>query len=187
MEYGFRMKLLRTIRLPELWSLHSYYTMSPWAPDGSGRLLLAGADLATREGEVFVVGRDGRIETRFGRHAVESDFFHTGFWQSWSPDGRCVYYLNGSLRAPQITRRELASGREITIPGAMEGAPPDGEPLVSCLLGMLYAAGYGTGVYNPTLSPVPFMSASRKPLGRSRKGVSRLTPQTSAKAERSQL
>lgn len=156
MEYGSAMKLLRTVKLPGLWALHSYYTMPPWAPDGSGRLLLAGADLATREGEVFVVGPDGEIEARFGRHPVESDFFHTGFWQSWSPDGRSVYFLDGSLRNPQITRRELATGTETTIDGAMEGAPPDGEPVVSCLLGMLYAAGYGTGVYNPALSPVPF-------------------------------
>ena len=150
------MKLLRTVKLPWLWVLHSYYTMPPWAPDDSDRLLLAGADLVNREGEVFVVGPNGEIEARFGRHPVESDFFHTGFWQSWSPDGRSVYFLDGSLRNPQITRRELTTGTETTIEGAMEGAPPDGEPIVSCLLGMLYAAGYGTGIYNPALSPVPF-------------------------------
>lgn len=150
------MKLLRTVKLPGLWVLHSYYTMPPWAPDDSDRLLLAGADLVNREGEVFVVGPNGEIEARFGRHPVESDFFHTGFWQSWSPDGRSVYFLDGSLRNPQITRRELTTGTETTIEGAMEGAPPDGEPIVSCLLGMLYAAGYGTGIYNPALSPVPF-------------------------------
>lgn len=156
MEYGSAMKLLRTVKLPGLWVLHSYYTMPPWAPDDSDRLLLAGADLVNREGEVFVVGPNGEIEARFGRHPVESDFFHTGFWQSWSPDGRSVYFLDGSLRNPQITRRELTTGTETTIEGAMEGAPPDGEPIVSCLLGMLYAAGYGTGIYNPALSPVPF-------------------------------
>ena len=155
------MKILRTIKLPGLWALHSYYTLPPWAPDNSGRLLLAGVDLATREGEVFVVGKDGEIEERFGRHAVESDFFHTGFWQSWSPDGRSVYFLNGSLRHPQITRRELATGRECSIDGAMEGAPPDGEPIGSALRGMLYAAGYGTGVYNPGLCPVPFEERDR--------------------------
>ena len=35
------MKILRTIKLPGLWALHSYYTLPPWAPDNSGRLLLA--------------------------------------------------------------------------------------------------------------------------------------------------
>ncbi len=155
------MKLLRTIKLPGLWVLHSYYTMSPWAPDNSGRLLLAGADLATREGEVFVVNSAGEVEARFGRHPVESDFFHTGFWQSWSPDGSSVYFLNGSLKNPQITRHDLTTGAETTISGAMEGAPPDGEPIVSCLIGMLYAAGYGTGIYNPALSPVPFEERSK--------------------------
>ena len=96
------MKILRTIKLPGLWALHSYYTLPPWAPDNSGRLLLAGVDLATREGEVFVVGKDGEIEERFGRHAVESDFFHTGFWQSWSPDGREIAFVSDETGVPKI-------------------------------------------------------------------------------------
>ena len=53
------MKILRTIKLPGLWALHSYYTLPPWAPDNSGRLLLAGVDLATREGEVELHSRGG--------------------------------------------------------------------------------------------------------------------------------
>jgi len=155
------MRTLREIKLPGLWLLHSYYTMPPWAPDGSGRLLVSGATLATRTGEVLVVAPDGGVETRFGRHPVETDFYHTGFWQSWSPDAKAVYFLNGTLNRPAVTRRELATGDETTIEGAMEGAPPSGEPLVSGLLGMLYAAGYGSGVYNPAIAPVPFEARDR--------------------------
>ena len=95
------------------------FRMPPWAPDGSGRLLLSGANLATRTGEVLVIAPDGGIEARFGRHPIETDFFHTGFWQSWSPDAKSVYFLSGTLKAPAITRRDLATGRETTIDGAM--------------------------------------------------------------------
>jgi hypothetical protein len=40
----------------------------------------------------------------------------------------------------------------------MEGAPPDGEPLLSGLMGMLYAAGYGEGKYQPERAPAPFQA-----------------------------
>jgi hypothetical protein len=150
------MRVLRNYGVPGRWCVLSYYTQSPQAPDGSGRILLAGCDLETRRGSVYVLEADGRVVDEFGDHSVESGFFHTGFWQTWSPDGRAVYYQSGSLRDPTITRRELATGREVTVEGDAEGAPPDGEPVVSGLMGMLYAAGYGYGVYNPDIAPVPF-------------------------------
>lgn len=150
------MKILRKIAVPDRWCILSYYTQSPLAPDGSGRLLLAGADLSTRRGSVYVINSDGSVADELGNHPVESGFFHTGFWQTWSPDARYVYYQSGSLQQPTVTRRELANGEEITIDGDAEGAPPDGEPVVSGLMGMLYAAGYGYGVYNPAIAPVPF-------------------------------
>ena len=150
------MKILRKIAIPDRWCILSYYTQCPLAPDGSGRLLLAGADLTTRRGSVYVLNPDGSVADEFGNHPVESGFFHTGFWQTWSPDARYVYYQSGTLQQPTITRRELATGDEITIGGDAEGAPPDGEPVVSGLMGMLYAAGYGYGVYNPAIAPVPF-------------------------------
>lgn len=150
------MKVIRKIVVHNRWSILSYYTQSPLAPDGSGRLLLAGADLRLRQGSVYVLNQDGTLNCEFGNHAVESGFFHTGFWQTWSPDCRYVYYQSGSLRHPAITRHELASGSEITITGDAEGTPPDGEPVVSGLMGMLYAAGYGEGIYNPAIAPVPF-------------------------------
>ena len=150
------MNISRQIRVPGHWLIHSYYTLCPYAPDGSGRLLAAGADLDTRMGFVFVIDSDGKVLDRFGGHPVESGFFHTGHWQTWSPDCEFVYYQSGSLSQPTITRRHLASGQEITIDGDAEGVPPDGEPAVSALLGMLYAAGYGYGVYNPAIAPVPF-------------------------------
>ena len=150
------MSVYKEIKVPGRWLLHSYYTLCPYASDGSGRLLAAGANLDTRTGEVFILDKNGEVIDSFGEHPVESGFFHTGFWQTWSPDCRYVYYQSGSLKEPSITRRELASGKEITLAGDAEGAPPDGEPIVSGLMGMLYAAGYGYGVYNPDIAPVPF-------------------------------
>ena len=155
------MKTTRRIAVPNRWCVHSYYILCPYAPDGSGRLLIAGADLKTKLGKVYVIGADGSVEDEFGENPVESNFYHTGFWQTWSPDARHVYYQSGSLNAPRITRRELATGREMTVEGDAEGAPPHGEPIVSGLLGMLYAAGYGYGVYNPGIAPVPFEDRDR--------------------------
>lgn len=138
------------------WCVHAYYTLCPYAPDASGRLLIAGADLETETGTVMIFGPNGAVIDRFGQHKVSAAFWHTGFWQTWSPDARYVYYQSGSLSQPQIVRRELATGTEIRVGGDAEGAPPDGEPIVSGLMGMLYAAGYGTGVYDVTGAPVPF-------------------------------
>ena len=156
------MKIEKIFTIPERWALHAYYTLNPFAPDGSGRLLLAAADLASRTGEILILDSDGKIVDSFGKHPVESMFFHTGFWQTWSPDARFVYYQSGSLAVPAVTRRELATGRETVVRNAdMEGAPPDGEPLVGGLPGLLYAAGYGYGRYNPAIAPVPFERRDR--------------------------
>lgn len=59
-----------------------------------------------------------------------------------------------------MVRRELDTGRETVLEGDMEGAPPFGEPIVSGLLGMLYAAGYGENRFQPELAPVPFQKRS---------------------------
>ena len=155
------MNVIRRISVPGRWCIHSYYTLPPYAPDGSGRLLLSGVDLSTKRGKIYVIGADGSVEDEFGENSVESNFYHTGFWQTWSPDCRYVYFQSGSLTEPEITRRELATGHEITLSGDAEGAPPHGEPVVSGLLGMLYAAGYGYGVYNPAIAPVPFEDRTR--------------------------
>lgn len=152
------MPFTKITRLPvgERWCLHSYYTVSPYAPDGSGRILAAGADLETGQAEVLILSAGGEVLDRFGRQAAESGFYHTGWWQTWSPDARYVYYQAGSLSQPRIGRREVASGEELFIEGDMEGAPPTGEPILSGLLGMLYAAGYGENKYRPERAPVPF-------------------------------
>lgn len=147
---------LKPYPVKDRWCVHSYYTVSPYAPDGSGRLLVAGGDLAAGLGEVIVLDADGAVLDRFGSTALHSGFFHTGLWQTWSPDGRYVYYQAGTLNRPLIMRRELRSGAELTLEGDMEGAPPYGEPLVSGLMGMLYAAGYGYNRFQPELAPVPF-------------------------------
>jgi len=151
----------RTLPVPGRWSVHSYYTVSPYAPDGSGRVLAAGADLADGTGEVVVLSNTGEVLDRFGRHRLQTSFFHTGWWQTWSPDAHHVYFQSGPPEAPTITRRELATGREVTVDGDMEGAPPGGVPIVSGLLGMLYAAGYGTRRYAPEQAPVPFQERDR--------------------------
>jgi len=149
--------LVRPLPVQGRWCVHSYYTVSPYAPDGSGRLLLAGGDLDRQTGEVLVLGAGGEVLTRFGRTALHSGFFHTGLWQTWSPDGRYVYYQAGTLNRPLIVRHDLVTGDELTQAGDMEGAPPSGEPLVSGLMGMLYAAGYGYDLFQPELAPVPFL------------------------------
>ena len=150
------MRIIKKIEIPDKWLLHSYYTLCPYAPDDSGRILAAGVDIDSGIGNVFILGTDGEILDQFGEHQAEAGFYHTGFWQTWSPDCRYVYFQSGSLAVPTITRRELGTGIEITLSGDAEGAPPDGEPVVSGLMGMLYAAGYGYGTYNPNIAPVPF-------------------------------
>lgn len=140
-----------------LWSLHAYYTLCPYAPDGSGRILAAGADVATGRGRVLVLSPDGGVLDSFGGEPVTPSFWHTGFWQSWSPDARYVYYQSGTMMAPRTIRRELATGKEVAVDGDVEGLPPSGEPALSCSHGLLYAAGYGDGKWKPEQAPVPFL------------------------------
>ena len=155
------------------WCVHSYYTLCPYAPDGSGRLLLAAADLEGETGEVCVVSQKGELLHRFGKNKCESNFYHTGFWQTWSADARWVYYQGGTMKEPKIIKHHLETGSETVMEGDMEGAPPFGEPIVSGLLGMLYAAGYGDGHYDLKKAPVPFAQ-------RSRHGLFRYQPSTSS-------
>ncbi len=159
---------LRYLHVPDRWCVHSYYTLCPYAPDGSDRLLIAGADLAQDRAEVIILDADRNVIDRFGNVPITPSFWHTGLWQCWSPDGRYVYHQSGSLREPRMTRRELATGTEIELVGDMEGLPDTGEPGISCSHGMLYAAGYGQGKYQPDQSPVPFQA-------RDRHGISRIT------------
>jgi hypothetical protein len=156
----------RIIRVPDRWCLHAYYTLCPYAPDGSGRLLVAGADLETMRASVFVITPAGDVAASVGDVPVTPSFWHTGLWQSWSPDGRHVYYQAGTLQRPATRRHELASGVEVELEGDMEGSCPAGEPGLSCWHGMLYAAGYGDGIYKPQDSPVPFQARDRHGLSR---------------------
>ena len=153
--------IVRAFPVTDRWCVHGYYTLCPYAPDDSGRVLIAGADLERQRAEVLVLDGEGQVVDRFGDVPVTPSFWHTGLWQSWSPDGRYVYYQSGSLRRPRTTRRELATGAEVTVTGDVEGVPPSGEPAVSCPHGMLYAAGYGDGTYKPQDSPVPFQARDR--------------------------
>ncbi|MFC5652867.1 hypothetical protein ACFPYJ_27940 [Paenibacillus solisilvae] len=157
---------IRPILVQDRWCVHSYYTLSPYAPDGSGRILLAGGDLDKGTGEVIIVSSEGTVLDRFGQSALHSGFFHTGLWQTWSPDAKYVYYQSGTLNRPLVVKRELDTGIESTLEGDMEGAPPQGEPIISGLMGMLYAAGYGYDKYQPELAPVPFHHRSEHGLFR---------------------
>jgi len=140
------------------WCVHSYYTLCPYAPDGSGRILIAGVDLKTGIGEVLILNADGHVIDRFGQNKITPSFWHTGFWQSWSPQGRYVYYQAGTLISPILVRRELDTGLELTLHAEMEGIPPSGEPGLSCHHGLLYAAGYGDDQFKPDQAPVPFQA-----------------------------
>lgn len=155
--------VLRKIAVPDRWCVHGYYTLCPYAPDGSGRLLLAGADVASRQTEVLVIGDadDAPVVQRFAVDALPDSFWHTGLWQSWGPNARCVYYQSGSLQHPQVTRRNLETGAVTTVDEDLEGVPPSGEPGISASHGMLYAAGYSHKQYKPEQSPVPFQARDR--------------------------
>ncbi|NLB41892.1 MAG: hypothetical protein GX815_06460, partial [Clostridiales bacterium] len=50
---------LRRFPILDRWCVHSYYTLCPYAPDGSGRILIAGADLDSKFGEVLILSADG--------------------------------------------------------------------------------------------------------------------------------
>ncbi len=140
------------------WCLLSYYTVCPEAPDGSGRVLMGAADLKEGKGYVAIMDKDGQLLETFGGVPLDQNFWHTGLWQSWSPDAKYVYYQSGtSYDHPAVTRRELATGKEIRMEGAdMEGAPTGDALITSGLLGMLYAAGYGDTCFHPEKAPIPF-------------------------------
>lgn len=157
---------LRTFKVADRWCVHGYYTLCPYAPDGSGRLLVAGADLKAKTAEVIVLSSDGEVLDRFGCVPIITSFWHTGLWQSWSPDAKYVYYQGGSLRAPITIRRELATGDEVAVDADLEGFPPSGEPAFSCSHGLLYAAGYGDDRWKPDEAPVPFLERDRHGLSR---------------------
>ena len=153
---------MKVYGLNDGWSLLSYYTTCPEAPDGSGRVLYAAADMRKKKGYVVIADENGAVLDKFGGTPLSGSFWHTGLWQSWSPDCRYVYYQSGSGARPSVTRRELSAGVEVTIEGAdMEGAPTGNAKVTSGLLGMLYAAGYGDGHFYPDMAPVPFMRRDR--------------------------
>ena len=151
------MKTEQIFQVPGQWTISSYYTLSPVAPDGSGRITLAACDLKTKICSVYILDANGNITDNFGHRKAESMFFHTGCWESWSPDCRYVYYQSGTLTQPSVSRYDIETKKSITIQGVdLEGAPSFGEPSLGGLPGMLYGAGYGYNVYNPDLCPVPF-------------------------------
>lgn len=154
---------MKIFQVKDHWCLLSYYTTCPEAPDGSGRVLLAAANLEEGKGYVAVMDGQARLLDRFGGVPLDRNFWHTGLWQSWSPDGRYVYYQSGeSYDRPAVTRHECATGREVRLTGAdMEGAPTGDAPVTSGLLGMLYAAGYGDTHFYPDRAPVPFAQRDR--------------------------
>lgn len=146
----------RRISPQDKWCVHSYYSLCPYAPDGSGRILVSGADPKSGRAQIYILSADGEVLDRFGDELPESSFYHTGCWQTWSSDARYVYYQGGTMHSPEICRYEIATGKTVRMKGDMEGAPPFNEPIISGFLGMLYAAGYADGTYYPDRAPFPF-------------------------------
>lgn len=138
------------------WCVHSYYSICPYAPDKSGRVLVSGTDLDTHKTYVYIVSSKGEVLAAIENSIAESNFYHTGCWQTWSSDAKSVYYQGGTMEQPLIYRYDIESGKTVSIKGDMEGAPPFNEPIVSGFLGMLYAAGYADGNYYPEKAPIPF-------------------------------
>ena len=114
--------------------------------------------MSTGKARVYIVSSDGEVLDEFGDCIVQTGFYHTGLWATWSSDSRYVYYQNGDMTGPKICRYDTYDKTEIITDGDMEGAPPFDEPIISGYMGMLYAAGYGTGIYSPQNAPVPFES-----------------------------
>lgn len=144
------------IKIDDRWCIHSYYTISPYANDGSGRLLLSGANLDKNYGEIYVLNDDGKVTDIFGKNALYSAFYHTGYWQTWSEDSRYVYYQAGVPEKPKIGIYDTVCKKEYFADGDMEGAPPRGNVILSGLMGMLYAAGYADGKYHKDRFPVAY-------------------------------
>lgn len=157
---GYRFKK-RILNITGKWSIHSYYTLSPYAPDGSERILISSADLVSNTAQVLVVTTEGEILKELNPQPLTESFWHTGFWQSWSSCGRFVYFQSGTINHPLSIRHELSSGEQIALESDLEGMCPSGEPGYSCYHGMLYAAGYGDDKWKPEKSPVPFLCRDR--------------------------
>jgi len=159
---------VRSFPIPGKWTVHGYYSLNPYAPDGSGRILCAGCDYETGIGEVFVLDADGHILDRFGKQRVSTIFYHTGFWQAWGENAETVYYqaADGDVLHPRVAAHDLKTGKEWIIDADMEGAPITGEPLLYGLSGIYYAAGYADRTYHPEWSPVPFAERDRHGLFR---------------------
>ena len=152
----FKDSTLQPLPVENKWCIHAYYTMCPYAPDGSGRILFSTSDNETGKTKICIMSSDGEILNEFGDETAESNFYHTGNWQTWSADARYVYYQGGNMADPVICRYDTKSGETVKMKGDMEGAPPFGEPIISGFLGMLYAAGYADGNYYPEKAPIPF-------------------------------
>ncbi len=147
---------VKPISVKDKWCVHAYYSLNPYAPDGSGRILYSGADLKTNEIRIYIASKDGEVLDEFGEGTIQTSFYHTGAWQTWSADARYVYYQSGEMSNPVICRYDTVTKTEIRMNGDMEGAPPFDEPIISGYLGMLYAAGYGSRIYAPQDAPIPF-------------------------------
>lgn len=166
-------EVLREIAVPGRWCLHAYYTLCPYAPDQTGRLLIACADVVDGRSEVAYVGHDGAVRGLDGTDSATPDsFWHTGLWQSWgagSADGSpCdrIYWQAASGTAPVAAKLDLSSGEATTADGELEGMCPAGEPGLSGAHSLLYAAGFSDGVYRPEAAEVPFQARDRHGLCR---------------------
>lgn len=56
--------IINTLAVPGQWLVHAYYTVVPYAPDSSGRILAAGGNLEHNSGEVLILSADGEVLDR---------------------------------------------------------------------------------------------------------------------------
>ena len=64
------MKVEQVFQVPGQWTVSSYYTLSPIAPDGSGRMVFAACDIAKQVCSVFIFDAAGKIIANFGHRKV---------------------------------------------------------------------------------------------------------------------
>lgn len=121
-------------------------------------MIVAGGDPDQGTASVFVLDADGRPRHQSRKVAFGTCFYHTGLWQTWSPDARHVCLQAGTPESPRVARWTPDTEDWVEAPGEIEGAPPSGEPILCAKLSMLYAAGFGDRHYHPDASPVPFQS-----------------------------
>lgn len=95
-------------------SVHGYYDIPPWSPDGS-RLAFSRMDDDAREGDICVMDADGG-QLRVVAHS-RSMSANDGAMAQWAADGRRVYFKDREEHAPVIGWVDADTGERGFYPG----------------------------------------------------------------------